>query len=164
MIGRTPRVGDWVRVTDTTRTTGLLSGKLSPGTRAVVTGRGLLSGNLTIRTADGGLGGARRARVRPDQVRVVKRGGGVERLNTRAEYRSAARMGAVAVIAIPATVASLLYLARGGSTDGLLVALLDGALKSAITMFEWVVNDPVRALPACLVLWLAWRLTFGGRS
>jgi hypothetical protein len=41
----------------------------------------------------------------------------------------------------------------GGTKDGLLVALLDGALYGTLGMIEYVLTSPVQGFLYCVVVW-----------
>lgn len=163
-LGGPPQPGDWIKLTDkvpVSFTDTLSGGGVPAGTRGVVTDvSGFFGGHLVARL-DGGLFGSMTVRVRARQVRVIRRGGGIEAYEQNASRRGAVRIGAATALLAPLLYFAVTYMATGGTTDGLIAALVGGALYSVLDMIEYLLANPVQGLLYCLVVWGVGRLAFG---
>lgn len=157
-----PQVGDHIKTTEkvaVTITDAILDRGLPAGTRGVIVdvSGGWISPRVVARL-DGGLFGSPTVRLRPRQVKVTRRGAGLEAYERSAGRRAAVRCGAILAVFGPIAWFCLSYLLRGGNPEGLVAALLDGAFSSAIELVSYALTRPMAALAYCLVGWAAWRL------
>ena len=164
LLGRAPEIGDWIKTTEkvpVSLTDTLTGGGVPAGTRGVITEvSGIFGSNLVARL-DGGLGGSVKARVRPSQVRVIRRSGGTESYRRSASRRNQVRLGAALALLGPLLYFCITYLLRGGTKEGLIVALITGAIYGALGTVEYVVTNPIPGLVYCAVVWCVGRLAFG---
>ena len=164
LFGGPPRAGDWIKTTEkipVSLTDTLTNGGIPPGTRGVVTEVTGFFGGRLVAKVDGGLFGPMTVRMQASQVRVTRRGGGVEAYKQAAGRRGAIRAGAAIAMLGPLLFFSVKYLATGGSPDGLLAMLINGALYSALELLEYLLTNPVHALIYCAIVWLVGRVAFG---
>lgn len=162
MFDATPRVGDHVKTTEqvaVTITDAMLNRGLPAGTRGVIVdvSGGWISPHVVVRL-DGGLFGSPTVRLRPRQVKVTRRGAGLQAYERSAGRRAAVRWGAILAVFGPIAWFCLSYLLRGGRPDGLVVALVESAISSAMELVSYALSSPVSAMAYCLVGWAAWRL------
>lgn len=164
LFGRPPAVGDWIKTTEkvpVSLTDTLTGGGVPAGTRGVITEvSGIFGSNLVARL-DGGLGGSITARMRPSQVRVIRRRGGIESYGRSASRRNQVRLGAALALLGPLLYFCITYMLRGGTKEGLIVELINGVIVGAVGMVEYVVASPIQGLLYCAVVWCVGRVAFG---
>jgi hypothetical protein len=164
--GGAPQPGDWIKTTKRVKVslTDYLLGDgagVPPGTRGVITETtGLFNIALTAQL-DGGLFGPVTVRLRPDQVRVIRRGGGLEAYRESAHRRALIRSAAVIATLGPIVIFAARYLAAGGSKGALLVALMNGVFYGVLNTVEYGLTNPMNGLIYCGIVWLIGRLAFG---
>jgi hypothetical protein len=103
---------------------------------------GLLGGHIVARI-DGGIFGSITVRLRSGQVRVIRRGGGIENYEKSASRRAQVRLGAALAPLGP----------RGGSKEGLLLALAEGVIYGALDTVSHVLSNPIQGILYCAVVW-----------
>lgn len=155
--------GDWVRsisVIRTSFTDRMLGGDagIKPGTSGVVVDH-VGWGSLKVRF-DTGLFGSVTTTVKSSQVRVTRRGGGVEAHAERAARLRWARAGVGLALLGPVLVFAIRFLISGGSSGGLLVVLLDGAIAGVFDLIGYAFANPLQALLYVAVLTVAGRFAF----
>ena len=164
MSWRTPQPGDWVVLTSpvkTTLTDHLLGDQagIRRGTRGVVI-RSLGWGACQVRL-DTGLLGSTTARVRRGQMRVVRRGGGVDAFAARSSRLNAARAGVALALVAPFSYFAAAWFAGGGSKGGLLAALIDGLLQGCLDLLSYALAHPLNAALYVGLVTVASRFAFG---
>lgn len=165
-FGDTARPGDWVVTTEfikVTLTDHLVGdrGGIRPDTRGVITdSAGFFDTSLQARL-DTRFGGPVSVRVRPGQVRVTRRAGGVTAFEQHSDRRGAIRSGAAVALLAPLVYFIASYLLHGGTKDGLLLALLNGAIYGVLGLIEYVLVNPASGVIYLALIWLAGRLAFG---
>jgi hypothetical protein len=158
--GNGPRIGDWVKTTDVTAVsmTDHLSGSgLAPGTKGVMTAR--IGSSAEVRF-DSGFG-TFTAKVPVRRLRVIRRGGGVDRFEERATAWMWVRVGLIAVMVGPLLWASIQYLWVEHTLEGLLVFLIDGTLSAVANLAIGALMNPGKAVLFFAVSALLSRLAFG---
>jgi hypothetical protein len=159
----TPRESDWI-VTTRPIKVGLsdyLMGDdagVKPGTRGVITkthGWNSLEARL-----DTGLFGSVTVRVKPHQVRVVRRGGGIDLFEARASRLAWARAGVALALVAPLAWFAVSWFLGGGSDEGFVAAVIDSVIYGAIDLLGYVFASPVQALAYVGLLAIAGRFAF----
>lgn len=158
-----PRPGDWVKTTEPIKR-GLSDYLMGPaagikvGTRGVITrscGWNALEARL-----ESGLLGAVTVRVKPSQVRVVRRGAGVGAFSDSASRRNAMRFGVAAALVLPLAYFALVWFLRGGTVDGLVVAVLEGVIAGVLDLAMYSLDEPIRALVYVGIVTMAARFAY----
>lgn len=91
LLSGSPQVADWIKTTEkvpVSFTDALTARGVPTGTRGVVTDISGFFGSLLVVRLDGGLFGSMTLRLRSSQVRVIRRGGGIEAYEESASRRS----------------------------------------------------------------------------
>jgi hypothetical protein len=163
LFGGNPQPGDWIVTTEPIKhsLSDYLSGHagIKTGTRGVVTAR---SGWNSVEVRlDGGMLGGYTVRARASQVRVTRRGGGVDAFAERSGRLAAARLGVAVAIVAPLLFFAASWFLHGGSKAGLLVAVLDGALYSILDLIGYAITNPIQAILYLILLAVAGRFAFG---
>lgn len=157
----TPEPGDWVQLTHTIKTTmrdHIADTGIKPGTRAVVISTSGW-GALNVRV-DNGVWGTVDARVSTRDVRLIRRGGGVDDFNKTTGRINAARAGVAAALLAPLLYFCVMWFVRGGSRDGLVAALIDSVIYGVMDMAMYAFSNPVGAILYMTILWAAGRFAF----
>ena len=160
----TPRTGDWVVLTETVKTSALdhlVGGDsgIKRGTRGVVVGTPAWGAVEVV--LDAGLAGLVTARVRPRQLRVVRRRGGVDAFATRTGHRNAVRAGLALALLGPFASFAMAWVLEGGSSGGRVATLIDGSLQGGLDLVAFGVAHPLSAAFYVAVITAAWRFAFG---
>lgn len=158
-----PREGDWIRTTRPIKVTmsDYLLGDgagIKPGTRGVVL-RSAGWNSLEVRL-DGGLFGSSTIRVKPSQVRVIRRDGGIEAFAASSERLRYARVGVALALALPLLYFVVSWFIHGGTKEGLIVAVLDSFIYGVIDLIGYAISNPLNALLYLLLVTGAWRFAF----
>jgi len=163
MFGRVPQPGDWVATRHRipiSLTDHLLgdAGGLKPGTRGVVvrsSGFGRVEARFSI-----GLAGSVTASVRSSDLRVVRRGGGEDAFAAHTSRLNAARLGVAIALIAPFAYFVVAWHLHGGTKEGLLPALIDGACSGALDLLAYALTNPMKALIYLVIVTLAGRFAF----
>lgn len=160
MMWGTIREGDWVKNRDTVPVTlgdQLSKSGIKPGTRGVVTAT---TGSRASVTFDGGIGTVS-ATVSIRKLRVVRRGGGVDRFATRQSRLNAARAALALFLAWPVISWIVQYLWINKSFSGMVPAFAAGVLQSFGDWITLLVTNPFHTVIYLAFLTilgkLAWR-------
>jgi hypothetical protein len=163
LFGGNPRPGDWIVTTEPIKhsLSDYLSanGGIRAGARGVITGRSGWN-SIDIRF-DGGLFGGYTVRARPSQVRVTRRGAGVDAFAARTARVNAARFGVATAIVAPLLFFTISWFLRGGSKAGLLATLLEGAVNGVADVLAYAISNPIQAIVYLVLLTVAGRFAFG---
>lgn len=161
---RSPQPGDWIKTTRPIKvalTDYLMgdNGGIRPGTRGVVIR--VHGWNSLEVLLDTGLFGSITARVRPDQVRVVSRDGGIDSFRETTSRINAMRFGVAMAFVLPIAYFALVWLLKGGTKDGLIAALADSAIYGMFDLLSYALGNPINALIYIAIVSLAARFAFG---
>ena len=164
IFGGSPQPGDWIKTTRPIKTTtaDYLIGDgagIKPGTRGVITktyGWNSLEARL-----DTGLSGSMTVRVKPSQVRVTRRSGGVDAFNQSASRTRYMRLGVALAFVLPMVYFAVMWFIHGGTKDGLIVAVPNSAIYGAIDLVDYVFRNPGNALIYLGIVTVAGRFAFG---
>lgn len=160
MMTRTPHTGDEVRtkrLLPITLSDTLFGSGLPERTGGVVLAgpRGFFKQEWQVRFD--APGGFVNAWVDADALTVVRRGVGTDRFERRAELTRAARWGIRVAFIAPLIWFVIRYVIANSGTDGLLLALADGALYGTLDLLTYVISQPVTAAVYIALSWFAWR-------
>jgi hypothetical protein len=92
---------------------------------------------------DTGLFGSVTARVKPGQVRVVRRDAGIDSFRETASRIIAMRFGVAMAFVLPIAYFAVVWFLWGGTNDGLVAALVNSAIYGVLD-FELRVEQPGR--------------------
>ncbi len=158
----TPRPGDLVTVTERI-STGLFGGAgIAPGTSAVVISceNGFFAQRVNLR-ADNGIGTVD-VTAKLNQVRLSRRGYGLERFERRTGRLTAMRLGVAAALIGPLVIYCIRFLVfEHGTVPQLISNLTIGAVTQTVELAAYALEQPVRALLFVGCGWLLWRFAFG---
>jgi hypothetical protein len=159
MWAASPRVGDWVVLTEDV-TTGMFGGRVARGTKGVVLADrgGWFTPRLQVRL-DVPLAPVD-AVVATSALRVTRRSGGEESFRRRSELANAARWGALVAMMAPLAFFIGQYWWYERTFTGLLPALATGLVASALDLVEFAVAHPTRAVLFAVGSWLIGKFTF----
>jgi hypothetical protein len=131
---------------------------IKPGTRGVITkhhGWNSLEARL-----DTGRYGQVTVRVKHSQVRVTRRGGGIDEFRHNVGRVQAMRMGVALAFVLPIVYFAVMWFIRGGTKDGLIVAVLNSAISGAVDLLAYIITKPLSALIYLGILTVAGRFAF----
>lgn len=160
MFGPSIRVGDWVRADrqiPVTMSDHLSGAGLSRGTRGVVTD---VAGQRLTVEFESGWGGMVRARTLVRDVRLVRRGGGLDRFSRRNAYVGHVRLGLALALFFPFIYFVVWYRLRHGGFDGIVAAFAESAIDSALATVDAAVAHPVQTVVYLLITGLVSRWVF----
>ncbi len=157
----TPRPGDLVTVTERI-STGLFRGAgIAPGTSAVVIScdNGLFSQRVNLR-ADNGIGTID-VTAKVNQVRIARRGYGLERFERRTGRLTAMRLGVAAALVGPLAIYCIRFIVfEHGTVPELISDLTIGAVDQTFELAAYALEQPARASLFIGSGWLLWRFAF----
>lgn len=143
--------GDWVIAKGIIRTTigdHLMSSGIAPGTRGVVIDAAVRGWwNPTVRVRfDVGFGALVDARAPVRDLRVRRRGGGIEQFGRRAGLVGAARAGIALALLAPLIYFIAVYLYTYRTFDGIVPALMMSAFDSADATVAYLISNPAQGV------------------
>lgn len=161
---RSPQPGDWIKTTRPIRvslTDYLMgdNGGIRPGTRGVVIR--VHGWNSLEVLLDTGLSGSVTARVRPGQIRVVRRDAGIDSFRETTSRINAIRFGVAMAFVLPLGYFAIVWFLKGGTTDGLTAALVDSAIYGMLDLLSYALSNPINALIYIAIVSVAARFAFG---
>ena len=159
-----PEPGDWIKTTELIKVTFTdhlmgVDGGIKAGTRGLIT-RSLGCNTLEAKL-DTGLFGSVTVRVKPNQVRVIRRHGGTDAYTQTMSRIKAARAGVAIVLIAPVLWSIVAYLLRGGSTADLGPAIVSAIIDGVLDLMDYALVNPINAVLYVVVLTAAARFAFG---